>query len=107
MAEDDGDGFIADVAFTDSVKRAQRVRGSRDMFQKRLEKRDWPSTISADFAGFIAERDSFYLATASADGQPYIQHRGGPPGFLKVLDETRRTNGTNADTVEEFFKEAG
>ena len=87
MPDDPSDGFIADVAFTDSVKRAQRARGSRDMFQKRLEKRDWPDKISADFAGFIAERDSFYLATASADGQPYIQHRGGPPGFLKVIDE--------------------
>ncbi len=87
MPDDPSDGFIADVAFTDSVKRAQRARGSRDMFQKRLEKRDWPDKISADFAGFISERDSFYLATASADGQPYIQHRGGPPGFLKVIDE--------------------
>ena len=44
-------------------------------------------TISPDLAGFIAERNSLYLATASADGQPYIQHRGGPKGFLHVLDE--------------------
>ncbi|MEM7751237.1 MAG: pyridoxamine 5'-phosphate oxidase family protein [Pseudomonadota bacterium] len=87
MMDDANDGFISDVAFTDAVKRAQRARGSRDMFQKRVEKRDWPDKISSDFAGFIAERDSFYLATASADGQPYIQHRGGPAGFLKVLDE--------------------
>ena len=87
MTDDPTDGFISDVAFTDSVKRAQSARGSRNMFQKRLEKRDWPDEISSDFAGFIAERDSFYLATSSADGQPYIQHRGGPAGFLKVLDE--------------------
>ena len=87
MPDEPIDGFISDIAFTESVKRAQRARGSRDMFQKRVEKRDWPDKISADFAGFIAERDSFYLATASADGQPYIQHRGGPAGFLKVIDE--------------------
>ena len=47
----------------------------------------WSSTVTPDLAHFIAARDSFYLSTASADGQPYIQHRGGPPGFLRVLDE--------------------
>lgn len=47
----------------------------------------WQEIINEDLASFIAERDSFYLATASADGQPYIQHRGGPKGFLKVIDE--------------------
>jgi predicted pyridoxine 5'-phosphate oxidase superfamily flavin-nucleotide-binding protein len=47
----------------------------------------FPSTITAELAAFIAERDSAYLATANAAGQPYIQHRGGPAGFLKVLDE--------------------
>ena len=87
MMDDANDGFISDVAFTDAVKRAQRARGSRDMFQKRVEKRDWPDKISSDFAGFIAERDSFYLATASADGQPYIQHRGGPVGLRAVEDD--------------------
>ena len=49
--------------------------------------RGWNRTITDDVAAFIAERDSFYLGTASADGQPYIQHRGGKRGFLKVLDE--------------------
>lgn len=87
MPDDGNNGFNSDVAFTESVKRAQAARGSREMFQKRVERTDWPDKISNDFAGFIAERDSFYLATASADGQPYIQHRGGPAGFLKVLDE--------------------
>jgi len=52
------------------------------------EGRGWSSTITPDLAQFIGQRDSFYLATASADGQPYIQHRGGPAGFLRVLDET-------------------
>ena len=47
----------------------------------------WRTAITPDLAGFLAEVRSFYLATASADGQPYIQHRGGPPGFLRVLDE--------------------
>ena len=47
----------------------------------------WSQAISADLAVFVAERDSFYLGTASGDGQPYIQHRGGPKGFLKVIDE--------------------
>jgi hypothetical protein len=48
----------------------------------------WASIITPELEAFIGERDSFYLATASADGQPYIQHRGGPPGFLRVLDES-------------------
>ncbi len=52
------------------------------------DKGDWSDTVDDRLAAFIAERDSFYLGTASADGQPYIQHRGGPPGFLKVLDES-------------------
>lgn len=51
------------------------------------QKGGWHDRVTPDLAAFIAERDSFYLATASAEGQPYAQHRGGPPGFLKVLDE--------------------
>ena len=51
------------------------------------EKGGWRTAITPDLAGFLAEARSFYLATASADGQPYVQHRGGPPGFLRVLDE--------------------
>lgn len=79
--------FISDVAFTDSVKAEQSKRGSRTGYQKAIEKRDWQESITDDLKAFIAERDSFYLATASKDGQPYIQHRGGPKGFLQVLDE--------------------
>ena len=72
-----------DVAFSPSVKQAQVRKGSRRGYANmRME-----STISVDLAHFIAERDSFYMATASADGQPYIQHRGGPKGFLNVVDE--------------------
>ena len=79
--------YLSDVAFTPAV-RAQQVRnGSREAYARRQEKRDWPSLITDELAKFIAERDSIYLATASADGQPYIQHRGGKPGFVKVLDQ--------------------
>ena len=53
------------------------------------EKKDWHDTVTPDLAAFLAERDSFYLASASAEGRPYIQHRGGPKGFLKVLDDKR------------------
>lgn len=79
--------FVSDVAFTPSVKAEQDKRGSRAGYQKAVEKNDWRDTVTEDLGTFIAARDSFYLATASADGQPYIQHRGGPKGFLRVLDE--------------------
>jgi predicted pyridoxine 5'-phosphate oxidase superfamily flavin-nucleotide-binding protein len=76
----------SDVAFSPSVKAAQQRRGSRAAYAKMEEKGGFAVEIDAALAGFIAEQRSFYLATASADGQPYIQHRGGPPGFLRVLD---------------------
>ena len=78
---------ISDVAFTPSVKRVQERKGSRKAYANMEEKGGWRGTITEDLAHFIGGRDSFYLGTASADGQPYIQHRGGKPGFLKVLDE--------------------
>ena len=77
----------SDVAFTPAVKAIQERLGSRRGYARSEQGRGWNRTITEDLAGFIAERDSFYLGTASADGQPYIQHRGGKPGFLKVLDE--------------------
>lgn len=77
----------SDIAFTPSVKRAQTERGSREGYAKVAAARDWPAVIDDELAAFIAERDSIYLGTASAEGQPYIQHRGGPKGFLKVLDD--------------------
>ncbi|MEM7247028.1 MAG: pyridoxamine 5'-phosphate oxidase family protein [Acidobacteriota bacterium] len=76
-----------DVMFSASVKKAQEERGSRGGYARFEEKGGWQSTVTEDLAAFLAERDSFYLATASSDGRPYIQHRGGPKGFLKVLDE--------------------
>jgi uncharacterized protein len=77
----------SDVAFSPAVKAIQAKRGSREHFAKAEERGGWRTAITPDLAGFLAEARSFYLATASADGQPYVQHRGGPPGFLRVLDE--------------------
>jgi len=70
-----------DLVFTPAVKAQQEQKGSR----KAYAGSEWPTVITEDFAAFIEQRDSFYLATASAAGVPSIQHRGGPPGFLKVL----------------------
>ncbi len=78
---------VSDIAFTPAVKAAQQQRGSRAAYAKMEQRGGWQSKVTAELAEFIAQRDSLYLATTSADGQPYIQHRGGPQGFLKVLDE--------------------
>ena len=75
----------SDIAFTPAVKAAQTRMGSREGYAKSAERRPWPTEITPDLAAFLAEQRSVFLATASADGQPYIQHRGGPPGFLKVV----------------------
>jgi uncharacterized protein len=79
--------IVSDVAFSPSVKAVQRRRGSRDAYARMEQKGGWSDRITPELAAFIAERDSCYLGTASADGQPYIQHRGGPKGFLRVLDD--------------------
>ena len=76
-----------DIAFTPSVKALQARLGSRAAYARLEARGGWQATVTPELAAFIAERDSFYLATASAGGQPYIQHRGGPKGFLRVLDE--------------------
>ena len=78
---------ISDIAFTPSVKSAQQQRGSRETYARMEQRGGWQDKVTADLAEFLAERDSFYVGTASAEGQPYIQHRGGARGFLKVLDE--------------------
>ena len=77
----------SDVAFTPAVKAEQERRGSRAQYARMERTRGWRSTVTPELAAFLAERDSFYLATANAVGQPYIQHRGGPKGFLHVIDE--------------------
>ncbi|MDJ0935393.1 MAG: pyridoxamine 5'-phosphate oxidase family protein [Kiloniellales bacterium] len=77
----------SDVAFTPAVKAMQEKLGSRAGYARMEEKGGWKTNVTPDLATFLAQRDSVYLATASAEGQPYIQHRGGPKGFLKVIDE--------------------
>lgn len=79
--------FPSDVAFTDSVKAIQTRKGSRSAYARMEQGSGWSTEITDDLAGFIAEQRSVFLATANAEGQPYIQHRGGPPGFLHVLDD--------------------
>ncbi|MBW8909220.1 MAG: pyridoxamine 5'-phosphate oxidase family protein [Mesorhizobium sp.] len=79
--------FTSDVAFTPTVKAIQARKGSRDSYSRVEQRGGWRATITPDVAAFIEAQTSVFLATANADGQPYIQHRGGPAGFLKVLDE--------------------
>jgi predicted pyridoxine 5'-phosphate oxidase superfamily flavin-nucleotide-binding protein len=79
--------FPSDVAFTPAVKAVQERMGSRTGYARMERGRGWRTRVDADLAEFVAGLDTFFLGTASADGQPYIQHRGGPTGFLKILDE--------------------
>ncbi|RXG94050.1 pyridoxamine 5'-phosphate oxidase family protein [Bradyrhizobium zhanjiangense] len=78
--------YASDVAFSPAVKAIQARKGSREAYA-RSEQRGWRTEVDDNLAAFLAEANSFYFATASVDGQPYIQHRGGPKGFLKVLDK--------------------
>ena len=77
----------SDVAFTDSVKAIQTERGSRSSYARMEQGDGWSTEVTEALAEFLAVQTSFFLATANAEGQPYIQHRGGPAGFLRVLDE--------------------
>ena len=77
-----------DIAFSPAVKAVQERRGSRTAYARLEQNGGWDTMVDAVLAKFIAGMRSFYLATASKDGQPYVQHRGGPPGFLRVIDET-------------------
>ena len=76
----------SDVAFTETVKAIQTRKGSRQAYARMEQRGGWETQIGDELAAFIGEQTSFFLATANADGQPYIQHRGGPKGFLRVLD---------------------
>jgi len=78
--------YSSDVAFTPAVKAIQTRKGSRDAYAHVEQHGGWRTEIDENLAAFLAETNSLFFATASADGQPYIQHRGGPKGFLKVLD---------------------
>ena len=77
--------YPSDVAFTPAVKAVQASRGSRGSYARMERSGGWATEIDPSLAAFVAEQTSVFLATANAEGQPYIQHRGGPPGFLRVL----------------------
>ena len=78
---------FAEIAFTPRVKAEQTAHGSRRAYAAQAEHPRPDDRFGPDEIAFIAARDSFYLASVSETGWPYVQHRGGPPGFLKVLDE--------------------
>ena len=76
----------SELVFPPAVRRAQAERGSADGYARKIEN-GFPDTVTPELAAFIAEQDTAFLGTASADGAPYIQHRGGPKGFIKIVDE--------------------
>jgi predicted pyridoxine 5'-phosphate oxidase superfamily flavin-nucleotide-binding protein len=79
--------YPSDIAFTPAVKAIQNQKGSRSSYARMERGEGWQTTVTPELAEFLADLDMFYLGTANAEGQPYVQYRGGPPGFLKVLDE--------------------
>lgn len=74
------------IVFTPAAQKAQAERGAAASYARRVEE-GFPDTVTPEFAKFIAEQDMAFLGTASGAGAPYIQHRGGPKGFIKVIDE--------------------
>jgi predicted pyridoxine 5'-phosphate oxidase superfamily flavin-nucleotide-binding protein len=81
--------YPSDVAFTPTVKAVQERKGSRHSYARMEESGSWQTRITPDLRAFVESQTSVFLATADPRGQPYIQHRGGPPGFLTVVnDET-------------------
>lgn len=76
----------SDIVFTPAARRAQAERGSATRYDERAAA-GFPNTVTPELAAFISEQDTAFLGTASANGAPYIQHRGGPKGFIKVVDE--------------------
>jgi hypothetical protein len=79
--------FTSDIAFTTAVKAIQTRKGSRYGYARMEQADSWESSITDELKEFLSLQTSFYMATVNADGQPYIQHRGGPAGFLRVMDE--------------------
>lgn len=78
--------YSSDIAFTPSVKAIQTEKGSRSNYARMEQGGGWETTVTSELRSFLAELDMFYLGTANAQGQPYIQYRGGSPGFLRVVD---------------------
>jgi uncharacterized protein len=83
----ESDAFSSDVAFTPAVKAIQARKGSRDRYAQMEQGGGWRTEIDENLTAFLAGQDSMFLATATAEGQPYIQHRGGPKGFIRILDK--------------------
>ena len=79
--------YPSDVGFTRAVKEIQARKGSRQAYARMEEDGSWPTAVTPELAEFLAAQRSVFLATVNSEGQPYIQHRGGPPGFLRVLDD--------------------
>lgn len=79
--------YSSDIAFTPAVKAIQTEKGSRSSYARVEASGGWETTVTPELRAFLTELDMFYLGTANAGGQPYIQYRGGPAGFLKVVDE--------------------
>jgi uncharacterized protein len=83
----DVQNYSSDVAFTPAVKEIQARKGSRQAYAHVEQNGGWRTEIDDNLTAFLADANSLYFATASADGQPYIQHRGGPKGFIRILDK--------------------
>jgi predicted pyridoxine 5'-phosphate oxidase superfamily flavin-nucleotide-binding protein len=79
--------YSSDVAFTPAVKAVQARKGSRQAYARVEQNGGWRTEVDENLAAFLADANSLYFATASAEGQPYMQHRGGPKGFVKMLDK--------------------
>lgn len=79
--------YASDIAFTKTVKAIQSRKGSRGLYAAMEQKGGWQTVITPELEAYVADQRSFFLATSNSDGQPYIQHRGGPPGFLHVIDK--------------------
>ena len=83
----EGPTFVTDIAFSNSVKKVQERLGSRAAMAWLEQSQRWLTNITPELAKFLQMRTLIYFSSASADGQPYMQHRGGPPGFIRIIDD--------------------
>ena len=97
--------FPSDIAFTPAVKAIQKQKRSRESYARMERGKGWHATINSELEEFLEALDMFYLGTANAEGQPYIQYRGGLPGFLKVIDEHTVGFADSAATVSTYAGE--
>ena len=82
------DSYSSDVAFTPTVKAIQDRKGSRRAYHRMEKAGSWETRVTPELAEFIARQRSIFIASVNREGQPYVQHRGGPAGFLRVMDES-------------------